>query len=105
MIASARLLSPDPAILDQCRLEATIDLLRIDCPPSLVTALMGQIDRLTPCRLEVLRVEIWVTDRLYAWFSVDSLIRSKCCPTPRPLINRRLAVLDRRDNIHRQDCG
>jgi hypothetical protein len=82
MIASARLLSPDPAILDQCRLEASIDLLRIDCPPNLITALMGQIDRLTPCRLEVLRVEIWVADRLYAWFSVDALIRSRCYPPP-----------------------
>ena len=77
MNSSAQLISPNPVILEKCHLETTIDRLRIHCSPELAPALLRQIDSLTPCRLEVLRVEIWVDDRPYVQFSVDTLIRSR----------------------------
>lgn len=44
-------------VLAQCRITSTIDLLVIDCPRQLCRSL--DIGLLTPCRLEVLRVEFW----------------------------------------------
>lgn len=44
-------------ILAQCRISTTIDLLIIDCPRKLWRSL--DIERLMPCRLEVLHVEFY----------------------------------------------
>jgi hypothetical protein len=58
-------------LLAQCDLCHSLNTLRITAPPELWELVANNIGHITPCRLEVQRVELWLNDRQLFWWSIE----------------------------------